>query len=109
MSNAQAVTTADFTEKVLNSQLPVLVDFWAPWCAPCRQLAPTLDELAAELEGKLVVLKVNVDDEPALAMKYGIVSIPTLHLFTLGESVKTIVGGRSKKDLLAEITPLLGA
>lgn len=109
MSQAQSVTTAEFTEKVINSPLPVLVDFWAPWCGPCRQLAPTLDEVAAETEGKLVVLKVNVDEEPSLAAKFGIVSIPTLHLFTLGESVKTIVGGRSKKDLLAEITPLLGA
>lgn len=109
MSKAFPVTTADFSAKVLQSELPVLVDFWAPWCGPCRQLAPILDEVAAELDGKVVVLKVNVDEEPSLAAKYGIVSIPTLHLFTLGESVKTIVGGRTKDKLIAEITPLLGA
>ncbi|EEH64293.1 thioredoxin [Gleimia coleocanis DSM 15436] len=109
MSKAFPVTTGEFAAKVLQSELPVLVDFWAPWCGPCRQLAPILDEVAAELDGKLVVLKVNVDEEPALAAKYGIISIPTMHLFTLGESVKTIVGGRTKDKLIGEISPLLGA
>ncbi|MCS4485143.1 thioredoxin [Gleimia sp. 6138-11-ORH1] len=109
MANVIDVTTETFTEKVISSPVPVLVDFWAPWCGPCRQLAPILEQVATELSDKLVVAKVNVDEEPGLAAKFGIISIPTMHLFTLGESVKTIVGGRTKDKLIAEISPLLGA
>ena len=88
MSAAQPVTTATFEEVVLKSTTPVLVDFWAEWCGPCRAVGPILDQIAEEHAGKLKVVKLNTDEESAIAIKYGITSIPTLNVFVNGEVVK---------------------
>jgi thioredoxin 1 len=98
----------NFASEVLNSQVPVLVDFWAPWCGPCRMIAPIVDEIASEYEGKMKVAKVNVDDNSNLATKYGVMSIPTVCLFAKGDVVFRSVGVKSKKDLVAQITEHLG-
>ena len=93
------VTSADFENKVLNSELPVLVDFWAPWCGPCRMLAPTLEEIAAENEGKIQVAKVNIDEEMDLAARFGIASIPTMILFNKGTMAGRAVGLQPKASI----------
>lgn len=90
------ITKDNFEEEVLNSALPVLVDFWATWCGPCLMMAPLVEEFAKEQEGKVKVGKINVDEEPELAMKYGISSIPTLMVFKEGKLVNTSVGLRPK-------------
>jgi len=92
-----------FESDVLGSDVPTLVDFWAEWCAPCKMIAPTVEALASEYEGKLRVGKVNIDDNPATPTKYGIRGIPTLILFKGGKPVEQIVGVRSKADLKAAI------
>lgn len=97
------LTEANFEQEVLQSPLPVLVDFWAEWCAPCRMLTPVLEELASEYNGKAKIGKVNVDDSQLLATRYGIRSIPTLLLFKGGEVVGQIVGLRSKRELKAKL------
>ena len=102
------VTDADFQEKVLDSELPVLVDFWAEWCGPCRMLGPVLDEIAAEHEGKVVVAKVNVDDSPATAAQFGVTSIPLVVGFKDGQKVKESVGAKPKQALVEEFSELLG-
>jgi thioredoxin 1 len=107
MSQAAAVTDQNFETEVLQSATPVLVDFWAAWCAPCRAIAPIVDELAVENEGKLVVKKMDVDNNPGIAARFGIRSIPTLILFKGGSDVATIVGVRSKQELLQKIQPHL--
>jgi len=99
MSSALAVKTADFEKEVLQSEVPVLVDFWAPWCPPCRAIGPTLDAIAAEYEGKAKVVKIDVDDEPEVAARYGVSSIPALHLFKGGQQVGQLLGAHPKSTI----------
>ena len=94
------LTEKNFEEEVLKSDKPVLVDFWATWCGPCRMLAPTIEKIAEEQEGVIKVGKIDVDDEPELAAKYGIASIPTLMVFKNGQLVNTMVGARPKAAIL---------
>lgn len=105
MANEQVVTitSQNFPTEVLQSPLPVLVDFWAEWCGPCRMIAPLIDELAEEYAGRLKVGKVNVDDDRDLATSYGIRAIPTLILFKNGQVLETIVGAPGKRDLERKI------
>ena len=98
-----APTIATFDAVVLQSQLPVLVDFWAPWCGPCRAIGPIIDELANEYEGKLSVVKLNVDESPSTPGKYGIRAIPTLILFKNGEVVEQVTGAVSKSSIATMI------
>ncbi|MFN8586757.1 MAG: thioredoxin [Candidatus Eisenbacteria bacterium] len=104
MSNAQAVNDTTFDAEVLKSTQPVLVDFWAPWCGPCRAVAPTVDAIAADFAGKLKVVKLNTDESGEVAMKYGVTSIPTLMVFKGGEVVERVLGNRPKADLAAMVS-----
>ena len=97
------VTTADFDSVVLKSATPVLVDFWADWCGPCRAVGPILEEISNEYGDKLKIVKLNTDEEGSIAMKYGISSIPTMNVFVGGEIVKTIVGAKPKPALLKDL------
>ena len=104
MSSVAAVTDTSFEEQVLKSTVPVLVDFWAPWCGPCRMVGPIVDEIANELSGKINVYKMNTDENPNVANQYGIRSIPTLMLFIGGEKVDTVVGAVPKQTLMGTIS-----
>ena len=101
-----ALTQDNFEKEVLQSPTPVLVDFWAEWCGPCKMIAPLLDELAAEYTGKIKIGKVNIDEQQELATKYGIRSIPTLLLIHKGEVTEQMVGAKSKRDLKASFDRL---
>ena len=105
--SAKSVTTASFQADVLSSGKPVLVDFWAEWCGPCRMVSPILDEISAEHGERLTIVKVNVDEEPQLAQQYGITSIPALQVFQNGEVVKSIVGAKPKPQLLADLSDFI--
>ena len=96
--NVITLSDANFAETIAAEGAPVLVDFWAEWCGPCKQIAPSLDELASEMEGKVAVAKMNIDDNPAMAAKYGIRGIPTLMIFKGGELVSTKTGALAKGD-----------
>jgi thioredoxin 1 len=104
--NIVTLTTENFASEVLQASTPVLVDFWAEWCGPCKMIAPVLDELASEYEDRLKIGKVNIDDYQNLAGEYGIRAIPTLLLFKGGQVAEQIVGMRSKRDLKASIDRL---
>jgi thioredoxin 1 len=97
------VTAANFDEVVLKSSTPVLVDFWAEWCQPCRAIGPILEDISNEHGDKLTIVKLNTDEESAIAIKYGVTSIPMLNIYVNGEVVKTIIGAKPKLALLKEL------
>jgi thioredoxin 1 len=103
-SNTKTVTDASFAADVLGADEPVLVDFWATWCGPCRQVAPVLEEIAGEYAGKLTVAKLDIDANPETARNYQVMSIPTMAVFSKGQIVKTIVGARPKAAILKELS-----
>ena len=101
------LTTSTFDETIASSDLPVVVDFWAEWCGPCKQIAPILADIATEQQGKITIAKLNVDEHPDLAMRYNVMSIPTLLVFDKGDVAKRIVGARPKSALLQELSTFL--
>ncbi|HEY3241575.1 MAG TPA: thioredoxin [Acidimicrobiia bacterium] len=102
------LTDALFDETVNGSEVPVLVDFWAEWCGPCKMITPVLEEIAKEQTGKITIVKLNVDDNPDTARRFEVMSIPTLMLFHKGSLEKRLVGARSKTQLMAEIAQFIG-
>ena len=107
MSNAKDVTDATFADEVLNSSDTIMVDFWAEWCGPCRAVSPILDAIASEHSEKIKIVKVNVDDNPELSLKYQITSIPAKKVFRGGEVVKTVIGAKPKQALEADLAEFL--
>ena len=103
----KTVTDATFDAEVLGSEKPVLVDFWAEWCGPCKMVAPVLEEIAAEHSEKIIIAKVNIDENPEIARRYQIMSIPTMSVFAKGEVVKSIVGAKPKAALLRDLEGIL--
>lgn len=109
MSAAAQVTDTTFDQEVLESDVPVLVDFWAPWCGPCRMVAPVVDEIAEQYVGQIKVVKVNTDDNPNVASRYGIRSIPTLMIFKGGQRVDMVVGAVPKTTLATTLEKHINA
>ncbi|MBW4551384.1 MAG: thioredoxin [Aphanocapsa sp. GSE-SYN-MK-11-07L] len=107
MSSALQVTDTTFKEEVLDSEVPVLVDFWAPWCGPCRMVAPVVDEISEQYVGQIKVVKVNTDENPSVASQYGIRSIPTLMIFKGGQRVDMVVGAVPKTTLATTLEKYL--
>ena len=107
MAGVTEVTDTNFQAEVIEADQPVLVDFWAPWCGPCRMVAPVLEELAGERDGALKVVKLNVDDNQQTAAQFEVLSIPTLILFKNGQVAKKVIGAMPKKRLEAELEPAL--
>ena len=107
MGNVLELTNETFKEEVGSSELPIVVDFWAEWCGPCRMVAPVLEQIAAENVGKIRLAKLNVDDAPAVAQEYSIMSIPTLMVFVDGVMKKRIVGAKGKGQLLEDLAEFL--
>ena len=105
--NVTEVTDNNFQAEVIESEVPVLVDFWAPWCGPCRMVAPVVEEIAQERAGELKVVKMNTDENQQTALTFNIMSIPTLILFRNGQPAKTVIGAYPKKRLEAELEPAL--
>ena len=103
MGAATIVTSSNFENEVLKADKPVLVDFWAEWCGPCRMLLPVIEGLAVELQGKVHICKVNVDESPDLAGQYDVMSIPTLIIFKGGQAVDTVIGAVAKETILAKL------
>ena len=107
MGATKVVTEENFETEVLQNDKPVIVDYWAEWCGPCRMVAPVLEEIAAEYADKIEVVKLNIDDNPELSQRYGIMAIPTMNVFSGGEVVKQIVGAKPKSALLRELADFL--
>jgi thioredoxin 1 len=108
MAQAKTVTDASFEADVLKSEKPVIVDFWAPWCQPCKQVSPILDEIAGAHADKIQVVKVNTDENPGVTARYGVTALPTLAVYSGGELVKTVIGAKPKPILLREFSAWLG-
>jgi thioredoxin 1 len=107
MAEFPEVTDSTFEKEVLQSDIPVLIDFWAPWCAPCHMVAPIVEELANDFSGRLKVMKLNVDNNPSIAQNYGIFSIPTILIFKGGQVAAQVVGAMPKKQYLDKLNELL--
>ena len=105
--NTVTVTDATFADDVLGSDKPVLVDFWAEWCGPCKLIAPFLDQLADEMKGKVTIAKLNIDENPQIARDYQVMSIPTMTVFQGGKPVKSIIGAKPKGAILSDLADYL--